>query len=90
MRFALHLFRKNEWFVDQRRRLRQNGKGSEKAEFHFEGVLVSFVEYMNKNKEKLHPKPIYIEKQGDFPIEIAIFTAFLAHGSFWNFVSAFL
>src|SRR5215216_747048 len=35
MRFALHLFRKNEWFVDQRRRLRQNGKGSKKAEFHF-------------------------------------------------------
>ena len=35
MRFALHLFHKNEWFVDQRRRLRQNGKGSEKAEFHF-------------------------------------------------------
>ena len=35
MRFALHLFRKNEWFVDQRRRLRQNGKGSEKAKSHF-------------------------------------------------------
>jgi len=35
MRFALHLFRKNEWFVDQRRRLRQNGMGSKNAEFHF-------------------------------------------------------
>ena len=35
MRFALHLFHKNEWFVDQRRRLWQNGKGSEEAEFHF-------------------------------------------------------
>ena len=35
MRFALHLFRKNEWFVDQRRRLRQNGVGSKNAEFHF-------------------------------------------------------
>ena len=33
MRFALHLFRKNEWFVDQR--LRQNGVGSKNAEFHF-------------------------------------------------------
>ena len=35
MRFALHLFRKNEWFVDQRRRLWQNGIGSKNAEFHF-------------------------------------------------------
>ena len=35
MRFALHLFRKNEWSVDQRRRLRQNGVGSKNAEFHF-------------------------------------------------------
>ena len=35
MRFALHLFRKNEWFVEQLRRLRQNGIGSENAEFHF-------------------------------------------------------
>ena len=42
------------------------------AEFCFEGGLVSFVEYLNKNKEKLHEKPIYIEKKGEFPIEIAI------------------
>ncbi len=27
---------------------------------------------MNNNKEKLHPKPIYIEKDGEFPVEIAI------------------
>ena len=36
MRFALHLFRKNEWFVDHRRRLRQNGVGSKNAEFRLE------------------------------------------------------
>ena len=42
------------------------------SEFCFEGGLVSFVEYLNKNKEKLHEKPIYIEKKGDFPIEIAL------------------
>ena len=45
MRFALHLFRKNEWFVDQRWRLRQNGIGSENAEYHFgtsdDGVIRS-------------------------------------------------
>ena len=44
-----------------------------KAEFHFEGGLISFVEYLNKNKEKLHPTPIYIEKNdGEVPVEIAL------------------
>ena len=43
-----------------------------KAEFHFEGGLNSFVEFLNKNKEKLHPNPIYIEKtEGEVPVEIA-------------------
>ena len=35
MRFSLHLFHKNEWFVDQRWRLWQNGIGSKNVEFHF-------------------------------------------------------
>ncbi len=43
-----------------------------KAEFCFEGGLKTFVEYLNKNKEKLHPTPIYIEKGGEVPVEIAI------------------
>ncbi len=43
-----------------------------KSEFCFEGGLISFVEYLNKNKEKLHKTPIYIEKNGDIPVEIAI------------------
>ena len=44
-----------------------------KADFCFEGGLKSFVEFLNKNKEKLHPQPIYIEKtDGEVPVEIAI------------------
>ena len=43
-----------------------------KAEFCFEGGLISFVEYLNKNKEKLNKTPIYIEKAGEVPVEIAI------------------
>ena len=43
-----------------------------KAKFCYEGGLISFVEYLNRNKEKLHPKPIYIEKDGEYPVEIAI------------------
>ena len=35
MRFALHLFHKNEWSLDQCQHLRQNGVGSKNAEFHF-------------------------------------------------------
>ena len=43
-----------------------------KAEFHYEGGLSSFVEFLNKNKEKLNSKPIYREKDGEVPVEIAI------------------
>ncbi len=43
-----------------------------KADFCYEGGLNSFVEYLNRNKEKINAKPIYIEKSGEFPIEIAI------------------
>ena len=51
---------------------KRDEENPKKAEFCFEGGLKSFVEYLNKNKEKLHPNPIYMEKDGDFPIEIAI------------------
>ncbi len=44
---------------------------SKNAKFCFEGGLVSFVEYLNKGKEAIH-QPIYIEKDGEFPVEIAI------------------
>ena len=43
-----------------------------KSEFCFEGGLNSFVEYLNQNKEKIHPTPIYIEKDGEVPVEIAL------------------
>ena len=50
----------------------QREENPKKAEFCFEGGLKSFVEFLNKNKEKLHPNPIYIEKNGETPVEIAI------------------
>ena len=43
-----------------------------KADFCYEGGLISFVEFLNKNKEKLNQKPIYIEKNGEIPVEISI------------------
>ena len=49
------------------------GETPKKADFCFEGGLKSFVEYLNKNKETLHPQPIYIEKTtGEVPVEISI------------------
>ena len=50
----------------------RNDEELKKSEFCFEGGLVSFVEYLNKNKEKIHPTPIYVEKDGEVPVEIAI------------------
>ena len=43
-----------------------------KSDFCYEGGLISFVEFLNKNKEKIHPTPIYIERSGEVPVEIAI------------------
>ncbi len=43
-----------------------------KQEFHYEGGLTSFVEYLNKNKEIINPKPIYIEGGDEVPVEVAI------------------
>ena len=51
---------------------KRDEENPKKAEFCFEGGLKSFVEYLNKNKEKLHPEPIYIERNGETPVEIAI------------------
>lgn len=49
----------------------KRGETPKKAEFCFEGGLNSFVEYLNKNKEKINQKPVYIEKDGEVPVEIA-------------------
>ena len=51
---------------------KRDEENPKKAEFCFEGGLKSFVEYLNKNREKLHPEPIYIERNGETPVEIAI------------------
>ena len=44
-----------------------------KQEFQYKGGIVSFVEYLNKNKTTLHPKPIHLEgeKEGTY-IDIAL------------------
>ena len=42
-------------------------------EFNFAGGLSEFVEYLNKSKTKIHPKPIYFSQvKGDVTVEIAV------------------
>ncbi len=48
------------------------GETPRKSDFCFEGGLKSFAEYLNKNKEAINKEPIYIEKDGEVPVEIAI------------------
>jgi DNA gyrase subunit B len=41
--------------------------------FYFEGGLVSFVRHLNKNKESLHSRPMYVERRdGSTSIEVAL------------------
>jgi len=48
-------------------------RSDKENEFQFEGGVVSFVEYLNKNKEALHKKVIYFEgSKDDVTCEIAL------------------
>jgi DNA gyrase subunit B len=41
--------------------------------FYFEGGLISFVRHLNKNKETLHARPMYVERRdGQTTIEVAL------------------
>ncbi|HLG51110.1 MAG TPA: DNA topoisomerase (ATP-hydrolyzing) subunit B [Chloroflexota bacterium] len=52
-------------FVDERSDREQS--------FYFEGGILSFVRHLNKTREVLHPRPIYIERQiGDTTVEVAL------------------
>ena len=48
-------------------------EGEKKAEFFYKGGIISFVEYLNRNKDVLHRKPIYFrgEREG-IELEIAL------------------
>ena len=59
-----------------------------KAEFCFEGGLKSFVEYLNKNKEKINTEPIYIEKNnGEVPVEVSLQYTTAYNENIYSFVN---
>ena len=42
-------------------------------EFYFEGGLVEFVNYLDNNREKLIPEPIYVDSEkNDVPVQVAM------------------
>ncbi|MEA4846901.1 MAG: ATP-binding protein, partial [Clostridiaceae bacterium] len=48
-------------------------RDNEEKVFQYEGGIVSFVKYLNKNREVLHKEPIYFEaKKDDIDVEIAL------------------
>ncbi|MBW1988255.1 MAG: DNA topoisomerase (ATP-hydrolyzing) subunit B, partial [Deltaproteobacteria bacterium] len=50
----------------------EDERTDEKREFHYDGGIVSFVEYINKSKSPLHP-PIYMSgERGGVEMEIAL------------------
>ncbi|MCV9386405.1 DNA topoisomerase (ATP-hydrolyzing) subunit B [Reichenbachiella ulvae] len=41
--------------------------------FHSEGGLIEFVEYLDSSREKLIPKPVYMEgEKGEIPVQVAL------------------
>ena len=45
----------------------------EQRVFHYEGGIISFVDYLNKSKEAVHPQVIYFEtEQNNVEVEIAL------------------
>jgi DNA gyrase subunit B len=49
-------------------------RDDKEQEFHYEGGIVNFVEHLNRNRNVLHPKPIYLtDSNGDnVQVEIAL------------------
>ena len=51
----------------------EDERNEEKTEFYYEGGITSFVEHLNKSKDVVHPKPIYLNGSKDTTLaEIAI------------------
>ena len=51
----------------------QEEASGRKNEFHYEGGIVSFVQYLNRNKNPIHPDPVYLSgARNGIQLEIAV------------------
>jgi DNA gyrase subunit B len=51
----------------------QEEASGRKNEFHYEGGIVSFVQYLNRNKNPIHPDPVYLSgARNGMQLEIAV------------------
>ena len=51
----------------------EDERTEKKDVFCYEGGLKSFVDYLNRNKENIHPEPIYVEGvKDDYSVEVAL------------------
>jgi len=58
---------------------------SRRDTFHFEGGIIEYVRYVNKNKEVLHEEPIYISaSKADDPLETATVEVALQYNDGYN------
>lgn len=50
----------------------EDERTGKRHDFYYKGGIISFIEYLNKNKNCLHPKPIYIQgSKNGIEVEIA-------------------
>ncbi len=61
-------------FLNKGLKINLKDERNEKKEvFHFEGGLIAFVEYLNRAKNPVHKKPIYIsQSREDYEVEISL------------------
>ncbi|MGB0455011.1 MAG: DNA topoisomerase (ATP-hydrolyzing) subunit B, partial [Bacteriovoracaceae bacterium] len=61
-------------FLNKGLKIHVKDERNEKSEtFHFEGGLVEFAQYLNRAKNPIHKKPIYIsQSREDYEVEIAL------------------
>ena len=63
-------------FLNKRIRIEltdEREEGEVHEEFYYEGGIKSFVEHLNRNKEALHPEPIYVEgEKDDIVVEVSL------------------
>ncbi len=58
-----------------------------KIEYHYEGGITAFVEYLNRGKTLLHPKPIYLHREMD---RIILEAAFQWHAGYSEMIYAYV